>query len=136
MNPTLKAYQDAMRNVEHIENDISATTQEKDAARATFEDAKTKWDTEREALTEESRVQYAQQAAREEVHSKPSAVPETELAQVKRLIKACRKNLLQAREDNKALYAQLSENRHIKKQLNDEYDELRARKRTLEQVSA
>lgn len=135
MSETLRAYQAALRDLEQVEETFKRggtdvlTLQE---ARQRAHDATKAWEEERSTLTEQARVKYATDAARDEVAMKPSAPTETELQYVKRLIRECRKALYESRDENKALYAQLATNRETKRRLNTEYDELRQRKKQLE----
>lgn len=135
MSETLRAYQEALRELEKVEDAFkrdetdALTLQE---ARQRAQEATKAWEEERSTLSEQARVKYATDAARDEVAMKPSAPAETELEHVKRRIKECRKALYAARDDNKALYAQLAANRETKRRLNSEYDELRQRKKQLE----
>lgn len=138
MNHTLKEYQNSVRELDTIETlykrggtDI-LTLQE---ARQRCHEAAKAWEEERSQLTETQRIQYAQNSAHEETTKSDSAPAETELQHIKRLIKECRKELYNARDANKALYTQLATNRETKRRLNDEYKELRQRKKQLEKVN-
>lgn len=138
MSDTLRAYQAALRELERVEesfkrDETNALTLNE--ARQRAHEATKAWEEERSKLTDEARIKYATDAAREETARSHSAPAETELQHVKRRIKECRKALYASRDENKALYAQLAANRETKRRLNAEYEELRQRKKQLETVS-
>lgn len=137
MSNTLKAYHDSVRALDQAETDYkhgSIDTDTLHATRLRAHEARQAWEAERDTLTEIQRVRIAAQAAREDVAEGRKDRAEDELTHTKRLIKECRRALREARYDNKALYARLAANRETKRQLNAEYERLRARKQELEQV--
>lgn len=152
MSETLKEYQEATRELERIETQFKNGETDiltLNEARQRHHNASNAWNEERASLSQRASIVNTPAELVEKIkdsvagdtivydeapmiHSAPT---ESELSHTKRLIKECRKALYNAREANKDLYAQLAANRQTKRELNEEYTRLRARKKELETVS-
>lgn len=132
---TRDKYANALRELERIteaHRHGDATDGALNEARQDLHEAEKAWNEEKSAAFQAINGETRSGKGIAATYPNATDEPTDELAATKRLITACRKELVLVREENHTLYAQLKTNRETKAALNAEYERLRAKKKTLE----